>query len=303
MENLPPLIHIGYVKTGSTWLQKHLLKNNEIGFTYIAERGFLTHNLIKPYELYYDSDVVREHVERRLENCRRLSNVPVISHERLAGNPISGGYDNVLIANRLHELFPNARILIVIREQRRMMLSIYKEYINGGGASSLKKFIFPPDGAKIPLFCFEFFEFHKLIAYYQKLFSVKNVCVLPFELFSEDKERFCSKIIEFGGGKKTAEWPSKKVRVSSHGITTTMRRICNYMFYRDNSNPSAWFHLPKLAKAITHFDDFIPPGMGRVFDRRLQKIIDEAFQGRFIASNRITASITGLNLMQYDYMT
>ena len=51
--------------------------------------------------------------------------VPVISHERLSGYPHSGGHDSKEIAHRLAAVFPNAKVVIVIREQKSMILSNY----------------------------------------------------------------------------------------------------------------------------------------------------------------------------------
>jgi len=49
--------------------------------------------------------------------------VPVLSAERLSGNPDSGGYDSVHVAEYLAATFPEARVLIVIREQADMLVS------------------------------------------------------------------------------------------------------------------------------------------------------------------------------------
>ena len=61
----------------------------------------------------------------------------MVSFPRLSGHPYSGGYDSRMIADRVAEVFPEARILIVIREQRSMIVSTYKQYVNAGGEARL----------------------------------------------------------------------------------------------------------------------------------------------------------------------
>ena len=58
--------------------------------------------------------------------------VPVVSHERLSGDIETGGVDSQPIADRLAETFRNAKVLIVIREQRDMLLSIHKTELTFG---------------------------------------------------------------------------------------------------------------------------------------------------------------------------
>lgn len=58
---------------------------------------------------------------------------PVLSAERLSGNPHSGGYDSLQTAKRLHRLFPQAKVLVVVREQTEEILSCYNQYVRAGG--------------------------------------------------------------------------------------------------------------------------------------------------------------------------
>ena len=79
---------------------------------------------------------IRDAVERGL--------VPVLSAERLSGNPDSGGYDSVHVAEYLAATFPEARVLIVIREQADMLVSGYERYVRNGGPGTLRQYGSPP---------------------------------------------------------------------------------------------------------------------------------------------------------------
>lgn len=297
-----PLLHVGYVKTGSTWLQKHLTNNESIGFREAADRRELTYRLIKPYLLWYDAEAFWQHVRPQMEWCQNASLVPVLTHERMAGNPISGGYDSTIIADRLVELFPEGRVLIVIREQRDHIRSIYNEYVSGGGACSFQRFIHPPKGAKIPLFDARFLEFHHLISYYQKLFGPERVLVLPFELFVRDGIAFCNKVIRFAGAQPVSHVDTEVVRSSLGAATIALKRHTNFFLYRDDSNPAAPFHVSTIEKLIRRFDQWIPSPLHGYARERREREIEAAFHECYVASNHQTARLTGLDLAKFGYM-
>ncbi len=191
---MSPLLHIGYMKTGSTWLQTRVLNDPAAGLLALASREALTEILVRPSVLDYDAEAVRALVAGPLAVCEKRGLVPVISHERLSGNPISGGFDSTIVADRLAELFPMARVAIVIREQRSFLTSFYNEYVCGGGACSLASFLHPPPGAKLPLFNARFLEYHRLIEYYHEAFGRERVLVLPFETLARDRLAFCNRL-------------------------------------------------------------------------------------------------------------
>ena len=79
---------------------------------------------------------------------------------RLAGQAFSGGYDTKEIADRLKAVFPDGRIVVVVREQRSMIVSTYKQYLKAGGPSGIEAFLQPgsDQGWRIPLFDFDYFR-------------------------------------------------------------------------------------------------------------------------------------------------
>jgi hypothetical protein len=300
--SVTPLIHIGYVKTGSTWLQEHFFGNEKFGHKILVPREELEEKLVKPYELWYDPKIIRQEIKSVSQAFRGTSHLPVLTHERLSGNAMSGGFDAIIIADRLHEALPNARILIVIREQRKMALSIYKQFVIEGGPTSLKNFINPLPDTKVPWFEREFLEFHRLIAYYQKLFGKGNVCVLPFEKFLQDKVVYCNDIVHFAGGIPVEAVDEKKVRPSLSGWATTIRRPFNLFLVRDDVNPGGWFHFPRLVRYIGGTRHLLGRSINKHFDQKMINYIAQEFDRFYVESNRLTCEITGLDLKQYGYM-
>src|SRR5687768_14246983 len=120
------LIHIGYHKTGSTWLQRHLF-NTGTGFSTPVNKHVARQKIVEPNALDYDVETTRMFFESAFEVAIEHGQVPVISCERICGSPHGGGYDSKEIADRLFETFPKAKILIVIRQQQAMILSTYNQ--------------------------------------------------------------------------------------------------------------------------------------------------------------------------------
>src|SRR5215204_3443216 len=134
-----PLLHIGYHKTGTTWLQRHVFGDSGMGFSQMGGAQRLI--AVNPFD--FRPKRIRKQMERKMGQAQALGLVPVLSSERLAEEPHFGGYDSEFIAGPLAAVFPNAKILVVIREQTSMFLSIYKEYIRRGGAASLRQYLTP----------------------------------------------------------------------------------------------------------------------------------------------------------------
>ena len=118
--------------------------------------------------------------------AERKDLVPVISSEIMSGQPYIGGRDGALIADRLKETFPEASVMISIREQLGLLPSLYMQYLQAGGTMPCAKFFagrtvignygFDPD----------FYEFDKFVGHYVRLFGQEHVMVHPMELLIRD---------------------------------------------------------------------------------------------------------------------
>jgi hypothetical protein len=102
----------------------------------VAGKAALTHpvhTLVRARPFDFDAATVRSEFEPMLADAEREGLLPIVSFPRLSGHPYSGGYDSRPIADRIAQVFPEARILIVIREQRSTIVSTYKQYVHAGG--------------------------------------------------------------------------------------------------------------------------------------------------------------------------
>lgn len=307
-----PLLHIGYHKTGTTWLQRSLFARRDLGFVALEEHADIHERIVLPHPLDFDAAACRAHFQPRFKEIADQGKIPVLSAERLCGNPHSGGYDSKEIADRLAAVVPEGRVLIVLREQRSIILSTYKQYVRAGGTAPIRQYLFPPERgrSRVPMFDFEHFKYHRLIAYYQRLFGRENVLVLPFETFRQAPREFAARILSFAGVRcdeailDTLPFGEKENEGLS-GFAVALKRRLNPLVQRDRLNPQVWFPLRKaehfLKRYVGAVDAWVPGSLSRALERRLRAVVCEAVGDRYKESNARTSQLTGLPLADLGY--
>ncbi len=301
---MQPLLHIGYHKTGTTWLQKYVFSSAEAGFSLIKGGGILAYLVVaNPFD--FKLGKVRANIEPRVREAQARDLVPVISWERLSGMPHAGGYDSKIIADRLAAAFPNARVLVVIREQTSMLVSAYKEYVREGGAATFRQYVtVPPGPPRMALFRFDFFEYHHLISYYQDLFGAANVLVLPYELLQTQRETFLERIGGFVGVPATRS-EFRQVNLSVSALILSLKRHANRYVVLDAVNPAPPFAFhksnKKLMRMCRRVDEKIPTSLKDRYERRLRRYAEREVGTRYAKSNALTAKLTGLDLRAFGY--
>lgn len=306
------LIHIGYHKTGTKWLQSRVFPSPDMGFSMpIRLRQIVLNQVALAHELDYDPVAVAPRVDRALRNGYLPGTVPVLSHERLSGHPHSGGYDAATIAERLAALFGDARVLIVIREQRGALLSAYKQYVMEGGTASLRKYLVPPraGSARRPLFDPQHFAYDRLIGRYRDLFGPDRVLVLPFEDLAGDPDGFCARIRAFArDGTAAADHPpvpADREHVSPSFAALQFKRYLNALLLRDGVHPERgserrWVR--NLVMGATRWiDRRLPGGMVALFERAARGYVHRYAGERYDESNRRTAELIGCDLGPLGY--
>jgi hypothetical protein len=304
-----PLVHIGYHKTGTTFLQRRFFNDKKSGLALAAgppnTYEVLNENFIDVNPFEFDPVVARSSLEPAIKNAQNRKLIPIISHERFSGSPFAGGYDSKEMADRLAATLPEARILAVIREQSSMLLSLYKLYVRQGGAMPLHQFVDSETGRiRVPGFRFDFLEYHRLIGHHVKLFGGENVLVLPYEMLKGDPARFFGRIGEFLEVRVSPP-EQKSVNVSASALALSVKRQINRHFIRDNLNPAPAF-APRfsnieLMRGIVRLDSRLPTAMQDAQERRWSSFVQEYVGERYSESNALTAEITGLHLEEFGY--
>ncbi len=304
------LLHIGYHKTGSSFLQRTLFDDGDRGFVRLGgERKLINRHLIATNSFHEAPTEIVEKIAGEAVAAAAGGKILVVSHERLSGYPASGGYDSRLIADRLQGSFPRARVLIVIREQKSFLRSMYSQYVTDGGDLSLQRFLNPPEPhlSRVPGWDFDFLAYDRLIRHYREVFSPERVLVLPFELLTREPDRFVGDIIGFCGHQPDPPAPESSGVVNPKRPLTLQfvtRMINRYLVRSQLSNrgfvpqPAARAALGRMAPV---FNLLSPRFLDRILDRRIRHTIEIAAADRYAESNRMTAALIGHDLSLYGY--
>jgi len=221
-------IHIGYPKAASTTLQKQLFEKHPA----ILNLGvFPTGNIGNDTINYSDSNIfINDKELQRLHynismlddfqydqlNMKNLYNsiyqkyvqdlkpkrVTIISNERFVSVNFSHN-DIGAKAKRLSNLFPEARIIIVIRNQIDLLISQYRDHPFDPRCFSIGKSKNIDDWISIALDnelkIIESLNYYKVIQLYEDLFPKNNVGVFLFEDLVYKTDVFASKLSSFMG--------------------------------------------------------------------------------------------------------
>jgi hypothetical protein len=194
--NTKLVYHIGFHKTGTTWLQNVLFKEKEI-FN-------LINNSQRPWEDEFCRQIINhnqydfnlQYCLTELEKRIKSDKVNVLSAERLSGHPMSGGYDVSQIAYRLYQINSKAKIIITIREPKSFITSAYKQMVHEGYCGRFEDFL-SENQWKLCGPSKVYFLQHEIVEIYKNRFGEESVLTLNFDEFKNDKKSYLAKIQEF----------------------------------------------------------------------------------------------------------
>ncbi|MGE5342463.1 MAG: sulfotransferase domain-containing protein [Candidatus Omnitrophota bacterium] len=208
------VIHVGFSKTGTTTLQKHVFgKHSQVAY---LGKPFedetlktLIHQLMMQESTVYDPGPLTRYMDEKqlmaLSEYGPNRKVVVVSDEMFLS--YSKVRDKGVVANRIKEVFGPCRILITIRNQYDLLKSAYLSRgrllvnvparWNGLGVTFedwLALCVENLDRGYI-----SHADYYKTIDFYSRLFGRENVCVLMLEEFIHHKETYIRKLSEFLG--------------------------------------------------------------------------------------------------------
>lgn len=305
------LIHIGYHKTGTTWLQRHYFSRRDAGFAFMREKdgavpegiGGRTPGrfLLEQPLFHYDPAASRAALDAFFAKDIAGGLQPVISSEELSGNPISGGWKSKELAWRLAAAFPDARILIVVREQVSMIRACYMQYLRAGGGMSLRDFMVGPQDYNAPLPDLYYYRYDHLVAHYRDLFGAQNVLCLPYELFLRDGAGYIERIRAFAGASPVADLPlDQRENAGRQMLQYPVWRWINPLVKRDSANGRSpwavnWLRRPARF-ALRNATRLAPAAWHDGLTRRWERCIRQETEGFFEESNRRLAALCGHDL-------
>jgi Sulfotransferase family len=193
-------LHVGMPKTATTFLQARCFpyfkglkyQNNDI--------RDLVDRIIYTNPIFLDLKRTRQEFDALLRNVDEET--LLISQERLFGNMLRNYHDNVYLASCLKAVFPNAKLIIVIRRQDELVESIYKQSLQSWHHQRINSFLNYRHGSfadsddqlGLPSLDVKQMDLYRYVQNYVEHFGRENVFVLPYELLRHDQRAFLERL-------------------------------------------------------------------------------------------------------------
>ena len=214
------IIHIGFPKTGSTFLQKYFSAHPEIyhnrqRFEHYVKTGFIDDRLISCDD-GFAFDLLSE----------ELLSIWPGDDSGLDSRSYNMNYDikrkQKETAEGLKRLFPEAKVLIVVRGYQSLVSSLYSQYLFTGETGSFKE-----AQQIIQHSILEMYDYNHVIGIYKKLFGADNVLILPFEFLSDAPLQYLEHIEQFFGFQQFKFSP-QKIHTSLNTHSALVVRCINF---------------------------------------------------------------------------
>ncbi|MBN2348490.1 MAG: sulfotransferase [Bacteroidales bacterium] len=239
---IEPIIHIGFPKTASRWFQRQFLPYVE-NITIISKKEIFR-------TIFNDQNFIPDY-ESIKSQFTNYSGKLILSDHGFVGTNHSLGIRNYLTREhtyRLKKIFPNAKIILFIRNQPDIIASTYLQYIREGGTYTLSKFIRSERFRKLNdliFFYYPYFEYHKLIEFYEELYPPENIFVYLFEDFCINPKVFISNL------SKTFDFKYDPQRINYNKFNPRYRkgiipllRFSNHFTEKNIINKNYFIHIP-----------------------------------------------------------
>ena len=243
-EILKPVIHIGYPKTATSWLQREFFP--KVKNISIIPKNEIFNHIIDIQDYTPDVNLVRKHFNS-------YSGKVIISDHGFIGTNHNFGVRNYLTREngiRLKNIFPESKIIIFIRNQPDIIASTYIQYLKAGGTYSVAKYLKTKRFLKlndITFFSFTYFEYHRIIDFYISLFGRQNVFVYIFEEFVANPRNFIENFAQDFGfvyNEKEIDYSIRNKRLRK--LLIKLIRVRNIFTEKNVINKYYLFHIPGL---------------------------------------------------------
>ena len=209
---IPDVFHIGYQRTGTTWIQKGLLP---------AMRDKIFVPKSRQWKIYHantQSDVTN--IYQDIDINEVSGRVILETEEGLSG----GRYrDHIEMAQKLSWVNPNAKILICIRSQKSIIPSLFYLYVRKGGVLNFSDYVrLLIENRKL--------DYWSLYSSYANIFPANKVKILVFEDLVRDPTTYVRDFCEFLGVSMSSKIPNQRFKnPRSHRVLTEYLRYLNIL--------------------------------------------------------------------------
>lgn len=295
------IIHPGFAKTATTSLQAALERNDQIlniGRPYTETTRKLISNLID--KNFYDKIKILKYLDKIKYN--HFTGTIILSDEILIGEI----FKNKIIANRLKDLFQNAKILFTIRNQFTHIISYYSAHgrfsknipnqIEIGHVEFEKWFEYSINNFHTSYL--GIIQYEPIIRQFSKLFGKESIKIILYEEIINEYDKFIRELCEFLKIDKFKF--SKDFKQLNLNTSKTSREI-KYINFRNKflKNFSVEKNLFFGKKIKNYFYKYLKKG--KKFSIDFDETKKEILKGFYQESNKKLARDFNLNLDKWDY--
>jgi hypothetical protein len=219
------IIHIGYHRTGTSFLQKSI-------FPQCTNHSFHGH----PEMIQHKLIDVAWRADRSIDYDQLIKTYSekdyFISFESFIGPIISGSTLLDVIPWRLKKIFAarEVKILITIRKQDEFLKSYYAQLVASGGTAKIIDWL-DHDNLDKPRFDMNTMNYLTTYQTYAEAFGAENILVLPHELLKADEGKFLSLLNDFSDENfKPVESTTVALNRSLSGYQLNWMRFINKIF-------------------------------------------------------------------------
>jgi hypothetical protein len=208
------LIHIGCPKAASNFLRRWFKCHPQLQYLEGGIAGFRNVYEIAAHSVQHDPSILY-----RVTSCEALATPnrdvgqPSIDYQEISRSAMRKAQAQV--ADTLASLFTQARILLLTRGFRSLILSAYSQFVRTGGqldfadyCQHLQTWVAGGD---------DVWDYNMLVDLYTARFGVENVIVLPYELLGDDPAAF-THVLEQRLGLDHAAVPAERVNPSLSAV-------------------------------------------------------------------------------------
>ena len=183
------LLHVGYPKAGSTFLQRWFDGHPQLAHTYGGIAGFRDMHAIAREGFTRGEVLYRVTSNEEFSAPRPDAGSAAVDYEHPRELTIAASQER--ICSILSDVLPGSTVLIVTRGFRSMIFSSLSQYARSGGLRDLAVMVrtpppqMQPDPRKP-----EKWHYDHLIGLYRRAFGEENVIVMPYELLHDDADAF-----------------------------------------------------------------------------------------------------------------
>ena len=208
---------------------------------------------------------------------------------------------------RIHDTCPDARILITVREQRKLIRSYYGHYFRGGGTANLVDFLAQPGGLEKrlydPIVDLDFFDFASMGDFLDELFGPENVMIAPMEWMIGNTPEFIERMAIFSGVTLDKHVPSEKGSLVNPAWSPLAFECARYANHFIVGKPPwlrhARFVQPNWLASVV--DRYTPIMLRESGVRKQIALVETAIGDRFAPSNTALAARISVDLEKLGY--